>query len=73
MQTWLNILLDGMSRAVDWCKTIEIFSGVSLWSFCISVLLVGVILNVLVNVVRKTNEIGDAGMRRKYYSHKKGD
>lgn len=52
MAMWFDVLLEGMRKTVAWCKMIEVFQGVSLWSFCISCLLVAIILSGLVSVVR---------------------
>lgn len=51
MVFWFDVLLDGMSNVIGFMKSIEIFDGVSLWSFILSALLIGAIFNVLVNVV----------------------
>lgn len=52
MQMWFDVLLDGMRHTVSWLKSIDIFEGVSLWSFCLSILLISIIITALVNVVR---------------------
>lgn len=52
MGMWLQILVDGMGHAVDWLKAVEVFEGVSIWSFVLSVLIIGILITSLVNVVK---------------------
>lgn len=52
MGMWLQILIDGMGHAVDWLKAVEVFEGVSIWSFVLSVLIIGILITSLVNVVK---------------------
>ena len=52
MGMWLQILIDGMGYAVDWLKIVEVFDGVSIWSFVLSVLIIGILITSLVNVVK---------------------
>ena len=33
MGMWLDILVDGMGHAVSWLQSVEVFDGVSIWSF----------------------------------------
>lgn len=54
MSTWLNILLDGMGQAVSWLQTVEVFDGVSIWSFVLTVLIMGILMTSLVNVVKSS-------------------
>ena len=52
MGMWLQVLIDGMGHAVDWLKVVEVFEGVSIWSFVLSVLIIGILITSLVNVVK---------------------
>ena len=52
MGIWLDILVDGMGHAVSWLQSVEVFDGVSIWSFILTVLIMSIIITSLVNVVK---------------------
>lgn len=52
MGMWLDILVDGMGQAVSWLQAVEVFDGVSIWSFILTVLIMSIIITSLVNVVK---------------------
>ena len=52
MGMWLDILVDGMGHAVSWLQSVEVFDGVSIWSFILTVLIMSIIITSLVNVVK---------------------
>lgn len=64
MQMWLSILVDGMGQAVSWLQSVEVFDGVSLWSFILTVIIQGIIMTALVNVVK--SGIAGSTYRRGY-------
>ncbi len=64
MSMWLQILLDGMGQAVSWMKEVEVFVGVSLWSFILTVMIQGIVITALVNVVK--SRVGLVSWRRGY-------
>ena len=67
MGMWLDILIDGMGHAVSWLQSVEVFDGVSIWSFILTVLIMSIIITSLVNVVkasfsnRRSRERKDSG------------
>ena len=67
MDMWLDILIDGMGHAVSWLQSVEVFDGVSIWSFILTVLIMSIIITSLVNVVkasfsnRRSRERKDSG------------
>ena len=67
MGMWLDILVDGMGHAVSWLQSVEVFDGVSIWSFILTVLIMSIIITSLVNVVkasfsnRRSRERKDSG------------
>lgn len=52
MGMWFEILLDGMTHVVDWLKSVDVFVGVSLWSFILTVIIQGIVITALINVVK---------------------
>lgn len=52
MSMWLQILVQGMGHAVSWLQSVEVFDGVSIWSFILTVLIMSIIITSLVNVVK---------------------
>lgn len=64
MGMWLDILLDGMGQAVSWLRSVDVFVGVSLWSFILTVMIQGIVITALVNVVK--SRFGLASWRRGY-------
>lgn len=65
----LELLWDGMQRAVDFFRDIEIVSGVSLWTVICCSFVLAVVITGLVNVVR----IGSLSSRAISSHRKKGD
>lgn len=67
MGMWLEILVEGMGQAVSWLQAVEVFEGVSIWSFILTVLIMSIIITSLVNVVkasinnRRSRERKDSG------------
>lgn len=64
MGMWLQILLDGMGQAVSWLQSVEVFDGVSVWSFVLSVLIQGILITSLVNVVKSRLNARRSGGRK---------
>lgn len=64
MQEWFDVLFDGVSRAVSWLKSIQIFDGVTLWSFILTCIILGIVLTCLVNVVRSQVRVSPRGLTR---------
>lgn len=54
MAMWLQILIDGMGQAVSWLQSVDVFDGVSIWSFILTVLIMGILITSLVNVVKSS-------------------
>lgn len=65
----LDLLWDGMQRAVGFFRGIEIASGVSLWTVICCSFVLAVVITGLVNVVR----IGSLSSRAISSHRKKGD
>lgn len=65
----LDLLWDGMQRAVGFFRGIEIVSGVSLWTVICCSFVLAVVITGLVNVVR----IGSLSSRAISSHRKKGD
>ena len=65
----LDLLWDGMQRAVGFFRGIEIISGVSLWTVICCSFVLAVVITGLVNVVR----IGSLSSRAISSHRKKGD
>lgn len=65
----LDLLWDGMQRAVGFFRGIEILSGVSVWTVICCSFVLAVVITGLVNVVR----IGSLSSRAISSSRKKGD
>lgn len=55
----LLMLLNGMANGIKWLQSIEIIDGVSVWSFIIACIVVGVVISGLLNLVSRP-PIGDA-------------
>lgn len=65
-----EMLLDGMMHGVDFLRTVELTSGVSLWSFILTTFIVSIVISGVVNVVK----IGSVrGGRRSSRSSKSDD
>lgn len=65
----LDLLWDGMQRAVGFFRGIEIISGVSVWTVLCCSFVLAVVITGLVNVVR----IGSLSSRAISSHRKKGD
>lgn len=65
----LDLIWDGMQRAVGFFRGIEIVSGVSLWTVICCSFVLAVVITGLVNVVR----IGSLSSRAISSHRKKGD
>lgn len=65
----LDLLWDGMQRAVGFFRGIEIISGVSVWTVICCSFVLAVVITGLVNVVR----IGSLSSRAISSHRKKGD
>lgn len=60
----IMILLDGMGHAISWLQSIELVKGVSVWSFIIGCMVVGVVISGLLNLVNRPPIGGAVEMSR---------